>query len=209
MQRRYINAALGSGSLIGLLLWIAGLVGWVLDQIGRVQTARDVYDSLGPVTVAGVTFNWPVLYFWLFILSTSFLIAVNWPYIRAWYRRRTEPKIWNAPAAWAINYLVFGARVKETFKYGTRLNEAAEMLFDYASNGQIQIAGKAPKSGLLVRIPRKTWKQAILSFQTVDDYGTGTKRVSEASLLDKNKRENVLYRGLMIVESDIKRIFPT
>ena len=208
MQRKYVNAAVGSTGFVSLAGWIVYAVKWILDQVGRAQTASDLYKTIAPIQVNGVVFNWPLLYFAVAVFSAAFLIAINWDWLRAWYRRRTTPRRWDYPAAEAINYIAITANVGKSFTYRTRIPEAAEMFRDFAAHGRFQVAGRTAGSGLLVPVSRKTWNRAKMEYLTAPSSNFGPQGVTDVSLVSRDDKKTVLYRGLMVVGYEVRDIFP-
>ena len=96
MKRQYTNAFLGGG-------WLISFVWWVLDMVGRFQTAKSIYDSAA-VKIPGITINWGFLYFCALVMCSTLLVAVNFDLIvRFWLlRKEANERTWNLAAKDAI-----------------------------------------------------------------------------------------------------------
>ena len=205
MQRKYLSAGL-------IAVNIGSFILWVIDQIGRIQTASDVYKSIEPFAVNGITINWPVIYFWAFVFSATFLVAINYDWFQALQRRRAAAAVrnWSAPYSEAVQYIAHGSRYSLELDRDPKIRTqtAIAALREAAVNGQVYIGG-CRKGELTVReIPRSKLKHLNVSFAfgVIDDRIAHLKNVR---LVSKDvEPEEVQFTNLFVDAKRIREFWP-
>jgi hypothetical protein len=205
MQRRWANATFSGFAIIGFL---GSVFIKLLDAIGRVQTAKSIYDLTSPGSVAAVAINWRTINFYLFVLSVVFLIAINFDLIvLVWLtRREAKQRTWNEALIVAANKVASQSNTQKSFNYANRFIEAVQLIEDLARNGQITIAGNVSGKGL-VPISRKQWKTSML----VADFANPSLSVNEIRdvwLAVRGDPHEKIMGGLMVDYAEIHGAIP-
>jgi hypothetical protein len=155
MQRKTTNALLATGTIASAALWI-------LDTVGRVQTAYDFIPA-----IAGTKINWAPIYLTASIGCASLLIAFNWGLIDRYLerRRRAKENTWDLSLEGAAIYVAFATfygRALPTTDPTAKLLAGLKIIWDAAIEGKVRIG--VCDSGSLTARPLRRDEMLHLKF---------------------------------------------
>lgn len=208
MQRKYQNAGLGGTAAGSAVLWLV----WMLDQIGRVETARDLYSSVGPFAMSAIIINWPVVYFWIFVFSVAFLFAVNIEPIKAnlRHRRSSAYRHWDMTFSDAAIYVSKYSYFSDTLTGDivARTRRALDALAEAVKAGSIKVAGTVAGSSLPTEVSKRKLANLKVSF-SLARINSHEAQINDVTLVKNRDARDVQYDGLMLQRSELQRVFPT